>query len=63
MHTLIIVALGVFMNGQTGETVDAIARVSSVTACAQVINDNREPRVMEDGTWYLVQAECRVVEQ
>ena len=64
MIHLLVVALGIFVNGTTGEAVQAIAQVDSVTQCAELINANREPRQAEDGsTWYLTAAECRVVEQ
>lgn len=63
MHTLIIVALGLFFNPTTGDQQTAISQVPSVIDCANLINGNREPRDTPDGTYYLVVAECRVVEQ
>lgn len=64
MHSLIIVAIGLFFNPAADVKTEAIAQVGSVVECAQLINDNRVPQVLADGsTWYLVDAVCRVVEQ
>lgn len=60
---LVIVAVGIFVNGQTGDSAQAMAQVASVTDCAKLINENREPRQAEDGSmWYLTQATCKVIE-
>jgi hypothetical protein len=64
MVTLLFAAVGLFYNPAAGEKQEAVQQVSSVTECAQVINDNREPKVMSDGsTWYLIDATCIVVEK
>jgi len=63
MLHVIIVAIGIFTNSTTGEHAQAIARVASVQQCAELINDNREPKQAQDGTmWYLTSAECRAVQ-
>ena len=60
---LVIVAMGIFVNGTTGDSAQAIAQVPSVTDCAKLINANRETRESDDGTlWYLTEAECKVIE-
>jgi hypothetical protein len=60
--TLLVVAVGYFTNGATGEVVQAHAVMPSVTACANMINQNLEPNTLEDGsTWYLTQARCVVL--
>lgn len=62
MHALIFYAIGIFFNPQTGDTQQAIALVSSVSECAQLVNDNREPIVTDKGTYYLIDALCGAVE-
>ncbi len=65
MITLLFAAVGVFFNPVTGDTQRAIAEVPSITACANLINDNRNPDGMETdkGTYYLIDAQCIVLEQ
>ena len=62
MH-LVIVALAIFVNGNTGESAQAMAVVPSVTECAKLINDHRTPIEADDGSlWYMTQAECKVIQ-
>lgn len=62
--SLLIVVVALFLNSTTGETAQAVQEVPSLTECAKVINDNREPKSLGDGQlWYMVKAECRVVQQ
>lgn len=62
---LVIAAVGIFINPATGQQEQAVARMPSLTACANVINQNREPRTIDEGpyagTWYLTKAECVVL--
>lgn len=63
MIHLVIVALAFFVNGDTGESAQAMAVVPSVTECAKLINENREPKQASDGSlWYMTDATCQVIE-
>jgi hypothetical protein len=58
MLHVIVVAIGLFVSS-TGQMGEATMVTDSPTACAAVINSNREPRQLDDGsTVYLVKAEC-----
>lgn len=63
MHTLVILILGLFVNGTTGESVIVAGEAPSVIACANAINAARHPIADQDGTlWYLTDAQCAVQE-
>jgi len=64
MHTLVVFAIGIFTALSDGHTVQGIAQVPSITACAELINSVRHPLEADDGdTYYLTAAQCYVQEK
>lgn len=66
MH-VIIMAFALFLNPATGEQIPAQAQVESVQECADVLNANRTPKVVEEGeyagTWYMVKSVCAAAQE
>lgn len=62
---LMIVAVALFLNPVTNQTIEQQYVADDLADCVATINNSREPQIIPDGeyagTWYMVKSECLVV--